>query len=108
MLAGVTQISNTAVATANGGTTATGSDTTPLITTPGLTITKSDGDVTTTPGATVGYTLNYANNGNIGLTGVVTRRDRASQQHIQCGGQHRRLELRQRQPGWYQLYAHNW
>ena len=68
--AGVTQISNTAVATASGGTTASGSDTTPLITAPGLTITKSDGGVTTTPGATVAYVLNYANSGNAGLTGV--------------------------------------
>ena len=41
--AGVTQISNTAAVTASGGTTASGSDTTPLITTPGLAITKSDG-----------------------------------------------------------------
>jgi uncharacterized repeat protein (TIGR01451 family) len=67
---GTTQISNAASVTASGGTTASGSDTTPVITAPGLIITKSDGGVTTTPGGTVVYTLGYANTGNVGLTGV--------------------------------------
>src|SRR5262249_50897242 len=69
--AGVTQISNAASITASDGTTSSGTDTTPLITTPGLTIAKSDGGVTTTPGGTVAYTLSYGNSGNSGLTGVV-------------------------------------
>jgi uncharacterized repeat protein (TIGR01451 family) len=34
-------------------------------------LTKSDGNVTATPGSSVVYTLSYANSGNIGLTGVV-------------------------------------
>jgi uncharacterized repeat protein (TIGR01451 family) len=38
---------------------------------PDLSITKTDGDISTTPGSTVAYTLTYANAGNQGATGVV-------------------------------------
>ncbi|MBP7998732.1 MAG: DUF11 domain-containing protein [Chloroflexi bacterium] len=75
--AGVTQISNTATIAddgANGADPTPGnnssSDTTPVTATPDMTLTKSDGGATTTPGGTVAYTLNYANNGNQGASGV--------------------------------------
>ena len=73
--AGVTQIANTAsVASAAtdpvpGNNTA--SDTTPVDAAPDLTLTKSDGGVSTTPGGTVTYTVAYANAGNQDATGVV-------------------------------------
>ena len=70
--AGTAQISNSATV-ASGATTASGSDTTPLITTPGLTLAKSDGGTSAVPGDTIAYTLDYANTGNIGMTGVVLR-----------------------------------
>ena len=38
---------------------------------PDLTLEKTDGGVTTTPGGTVIYTLNYANVSNTGATGVI-------------------------------------
>ena len=38
---------------------------------PNLYITKSDGDITSGPGQTIVYTLNYGNIGNQGATGVV-------------------------------------
>ena len=69
--AGVTQITNSVTIADAGGNSASNSDTTPIISTPGLTLTKSDGKVTATPGSSVVYTLDYANSGNIGLTGVV-------------------------------------
>jgi uncharacterized repeat protein (TIGR01451 family) len=76
--AGVTQISNTA-SIADDGTNGTdptpanntGSDATPLTGAPDLSITKSDGGVSVTPGGTVAYTLTYANGGNRGASGVV-------------------------------------
>jgi uncharacterized repeat protein (TIGR01451 family) len=76
--AGVSQISNTASA-ADDGTNGTdpapannsGSDTTPVTAAPDYSITKTDGGISTTPGSTVAYTLNYANGGNQGGTGVV-------------------------------------
>ena len=75
---GVTQVSNTA-SVADDGTNGpdptpannTSSDTTPVVAAPDMSITKSDGGVTTTPGGTVAYTLAYANVGNRGATGVV-------------------------------------
>jgi uncharacterized repeat protein (TIGR01451 family) len=69
--AGTTQISNAATVTANGGTSAAANDTTPVNTTPDLSLTKSDSGATTTPGGTVAYTLSYQNTGDVGLTGVV-------------------------------------
>lgn len=45
-------------------------DTTPVNAAPELSVTKNDGGATTIPGGTVAYTLNYANNGNQGATGV--------------------------------------
>jgi uncharacterized repeat protein (TIGR01451 family) len=78
MPSGVTQIVNTAVIGDDGtnGSDPTppnnnSSDNTPVITAPGLILTKSDGGIITTPGGTVAYTLGYTNTGNIGLTGVV-------------------------------------
>ncbi|MCL4262370.1 MAG: DUF11 domain-containing protein [Anaerolineae bacterium] len=75
--AGVNQISNTAAIAddgANGADPTPGnnsdSDTTPINAAPDMSITKSDGGVTTTPGGTVAYTLSYANTGNQGATGV--------------------------------------
>lgn len=75
--AGVTQISNTASAaddTTNGpdGTPGnnTGSDTTPIVAAPDLNVTIGDGGGTTTPGATLTYTIGYANTGTRGASGV--------------------------------------
>ncbi len=76
--AGVNQVANTASVADDGGNGPdptpgdnTSSDTTPITTALDLTITKSDGGATTTPGGTVIYTLDYANDGNVGATGVV-------------------------------------
>ena len=76
--AGVSQIANTASIAddgANGGDPTPGdnssSDTTPLTGAPDLSLTKSDGGASTTPGGTVAYTLTYANSGNRGASGVV-------------------------------------
>jgi len=76
--AGVTQISNTATVADNGanGTDPTpannsGSDSTPLTGGPDLSISKSDGGASAAAGATVTYTLTYANSGNRGASGVV-------------------------------------
>jgi len=74
---GVAQIANTA-SISDDGTNGidptpgnnTGSDTTPR-TTPDLSLTKSDGGASVTPGGTVAYTLTYANTGTAGATGVV-------------------------------------
>ena len=70
MPAGTTQITNNATIT-DGTTSANAGDTTPVITTPGLTLGKSDGAITSTPGGTVAYTLSYANTGNVGLINLV-------------------------------------
>jgi uncharacterized repeat protein (TIGR01451 family) len=75
--AGVAQISNTA-SIADDGTNGpdpvpadnTATDTTPVDAAPELTIAKSDGGVSTTPGATVAYTLTFSNAGNQGAAGV--------------------------------------
>jgi uncharacterized repeat protein (TIGR01451 family) len=75
--AGVAQISNTA-SVADDGTNGTdptpgnntGSDTTPVTAQPDLSITKTDGGATATPGGTIAYTLNYSNSGNQGAAGV--------------------------------------
>ncbi len=76
--AGVTQLANTVSIADNGQNgpdptpaNNTGTDTTPVLATPDLTVTKSDGDVSTTPGGTVVYTISYSNVGNQGATGVV-------------------------------------
>jgi uncharacterized repeat protein (TIGR01451 family) len=78
MPAGVSQISNTASITDDGTHGAdptpgnnTASDTTPVNAAPDLSILKSDGGATVAPGATVAYTLSYANNGNRGASGVL-------------------------------------
>jgi uncharacterized repeat protein (TIGR01451 family) len=76
--AGVSQISNTA-SIADDGTNGTdptpgdnsASDTTPLTGAPDLSITKSDGGLLGGPGATIAFTLTYANTGNRGASGVV-------------------------------------
>jgi uncharacterized repeat protein (TIGR01451 family) len=69
--AGVTQISNAATIADGSGNSASNSDTTPVTSTPALTLSKSDGNASTTPGGSVAYTLSYANTGNIGLANVV-------------------------------------
>lgn len=48
-----------------------GDDDTPIDAAPDLSITKSDGDAETAPNGSVVYTLDFANNGNQGATGVV-------------------------------------
>jgi uncharacterized repeat protein (TIGR01451 family) len=76
--AGVTEISNTATA-ADDGTNGldptlannTANDTTPVTATPDITISKSDGGVTATPGSVVTYTLTIRNVGNQDATGIV-------------------------------------
>jgi uncharacterized repeat protein (TIGR01451 family) len=75
---GVTQITNTASIADDGanGTDPTpadnsGSDTTPVTAAPDLSLTKSDGGVSVAPGATVSYTLTYANTGSTAAAGVV-------------------------------------
>ena len=75
---GITQIENTAGIADDGSN---GADTdpannadgtvTPVFAAPDLTLTKSDGGVTTQPGATLAYTLTYANAGNQDATNVV-------------------------------------
>ena len=50
---------------------------------PDLSVTKTDGGTTATPGVTVTYTLTYTNAGNQAATGVVADRDRAGQHHLQ-------------------------
>jgi fimbrial isopeptide formation D2 family protein/uncharacterized repeat protein (TIGR01451 family) len=76
--AGVTQIANTAIIGDDGtnGPDPTpgdnsGSDTTPLEAAPDLQISKTDGGVSTMPGAVLTYTLTYTNVGNQGATGVI-------------------------------------
>lgn len=73
--AGASQISNTASIASNRPDPVpannTASDTTPIDAAPDLTLAKSDGGASTTPGGTVAYTLSYANAGNQGATGVV-------------------------------------
>ncbi|WP_333657350.1 isopeptide-forming domain-containing fimbrial protein, partial [Anaerolinea sp.] len=76
--AGVTQIQNV-VYIADDGTHGndptpgnnTGSDETPVEAAPDLTVSKTDGGVTATPGDVVAYTLSYANVGNQAATNVV-------------------------------------
>ena len=69
--AGATSIVNTALIQDDGlngpdptPTNNTDTETSPLTTTPGLHLTKSDGDITTVPGDTVVYTLRYWNDGD--------------------------------------------
>jgi uncharacterized repeat protein (TIGR01451 family) len=72
--AGVVQVSNTASVASGlpdpvpGNNSST--DTTPVDAAPDLTIAKSDGGASTTPGGTIPYTLSYANAGNQGASGV--------------------------------------
>jgi uncharacterized repeat protein (TIGR01451 family) len=75
--AGVTQISNTATVADDGTNGAdpapgnnSGSDTTPVTGAPDLSITKSDGGASATPGGTVTYVLTYGNSGSVSATGV--------------------------------------
>jgi uncharacterized repeat protein (TIGR01451 family) len=75
--AGSTQISNTA-SIADDGTNGTdptpgnnsGSDTTPVTGGPDLSITKSDGGASVTPGGTITYTLTYQDAGSHSANGV--------------------------------------
>jgi uncharacterized repeat protein (TIGR01451 family) len=69
--AGTTQIANNATIAASDGTTDSDNDTTPVTTTPALSLTKSDGGVSVVPGGGVSYILTYQNSGNVDLTGVV-------------------------------------
>ena len=74
---GVTQIANT-VTVADDGTNGldptpannTGTDTTPVVAAPDLSVSKSDGGAQVAPGGVVVYTIDYANNALIGATGV--------------------------------------
>ena len=75
--AGANEISNTATVGDDGANGAdptpgnnTAADTTPLDAQPDLTLTKSDGGATATPGGVVAYALSYTNAGNQGATGV--------------------------------------
>src|SRR5205085_1516616 len=67
--AGVSQIDNNATI-GDGSTSAIASATTPVNTSPALTLAKSDNGITSVPGDTVVYTLDYQNTGNVGLAGV--------------------------------------
>ena len=68
--AGVSSIVNTARIGHDGGAGASSTVTTPVIAAPILLVVKTDGGVSTTPGATVVYTLTYRNDGDIAATGV--------------------------------------
>jgi uncharacterized repeat protein (TIGR01451 family) len=68
--ANVSQLANAALAQDGSGRSASGSTTTPVSTTPGLSLSKSDGSTSTTPGAVVIYTLSYQNTGNVNLSAV--------------------------------------
>ena len=90
---GVTQIANTASIADDGANGVdptpgnnTGSDTTPVIAVPDLSITKSDGGVSVAPGGTVAYVLTYANSGSIGATGVVITETVPTHATFQPGG----------------------
>jgi large repetitive protein len=76
--AGVSEITNSATVSddrtnGNDPTPAdnTSSDTTPVTAAPDLSVTKSDGGVTTSPSGTVVYTLSYTNTGNVGASNVL-------------------------------------
>ncbi|MEM7350716.1 MAG: isopeptide-forming domain-containing fimbrial protein [Acidobacteriota bacterium] len=78
LAAGVDQINNAASVADDGANGAdptpgnnTATESTPIDAAPDLAISKSDGGATATPGATVTYTLSYANNGTQAATGVV-------------------------------------
>ncbi len=78
LAAGVTQLSNTASIADDGANGAdsdsmnnTGTDTTPISSTPDLQVTKTDGDTSTIPGGIVTYLINYINVGTQDATGVV-------------------------------------
>ena len=62
---GSTQIDTTLLTTDNAPGTAT-----VTVGTPAITLSKSDGGATTTPGSTVAYALGYQNTGTLALTGV--------------------------------------
>ncbi|MGC9394370.1 MAG: hypothetical protein ACP5J4_05900 [Anaerolineae bacterium] len=75
---GITQIVNAAGIADDGDNGAdtnplnnTAGVSTPVIAAPDLTLTKSDGSVTTAPGATLVYTLTYVNVGNQAATNVI-------------------------------------
>ena len=76
--AGVAQLNNTASVADDGTHGAdptpgnnSASDTTPIIAAPDLSLTKTDGGISTTPGGVVTYTLIYTNAGDQNATGVV-------------------------------------
>lgn len=72
VLAGTTEISNSATFDAtNAPAAAMASDTTPVVAAPSLTLTKSDGGVTTRPGRSLSYVLIYGNDGNENAADVV-------------------------------------
>ena len=75
--AGVDDISNSASVNDDGNNgpdptpgNNTDGDTTPVVVAPDLTIVKDDGGASTVPGGTIAWTLDYANVGNQGATGV--------------------------------------
>ena len=78
LLAGTTQIANTAIIGDDGkhgsdldSSNNSASDTTSLNgVTHNLTISKTDGGASVTPGGTIAYTIRYTNTGNIGVTNV--------------------------------------
>lgn len=74
----VDTVTNTAVITDNGQQSDNGlpvvaeaTDTTPIIVTPGIAVSKSDGDKSVAPGDLFAYTIDFSNTGNQDLTGVV-------------------------------------
>jgi uncharacterized repeat protein (TIGR01451 family) len=74
--ANVTEIANLAEIADDGNNSAspirdTASDTTPIVATPDLTLSKDDGGVTASPGDVVIYTLTYTNTGDQAATGTV-------------------------------------
>ena len=72
--AGLEQITNTASIGFPGlevnAADNTATDSTPIVAAPDLELSKHDGEVTSTPGAVVTYTLTYTNTGNQDATGV--------------------------------------
>lgn len=65
VLAGTTEISNQAIFDAdNAAATPPATDTTPVTAAPDLTLSKSDGDIETSPGLSLSYVLVYGNDGN--------------------------------------------
>lgn len=68
--AGFDLVSNSADLEASNATTSNGADTTPVIASPSLSLTKDDGGITAAPGDTIAYALDYGNSGNQDADGV--------------------------------------